>query len=232
MNYPTTTICMDRTIAVFQTTTSEPVTPTCFSADGELTTDGGFVNMSKVVSKYGINVLSYNVDTAKFEMSPIVGWIHVNQTQKHTFLSISTEHGQTLHISNFHLIYVSDCAKSKHTTVFAEKVRVGKCLFVKNGNNSLIESKVTDIKIVDKVGVYAPLTVNGNIIVNNILASCYTNYNDIQLQKRVFSFVIWVKYCFELICPVYNYTPSNCVIYVSDLYGILVFLNLLKIFVH
>lgn len=179
--------------------------------------------MSELVKEKQIQVLSHNSKTGQFEMSPIIYWIHANPAHEAKFILLSTESGHKLHISDLHLIYVSDCV-SANRTVFAKMVRRGHCLFVKNeGDDKLIQSKVIEIEEISKVGIYAPLTENGNIVVNNVLASCYTNFNDVKGQKLAFSFVLRAKYLFELMFPksfvnlVYNNTFSSN-IGISDLY--------------
>lgn len=157
--------------------------------------------MSELVGKNNIKVLSRNSMTEKLELSPVTYWIHADHSRNIKFLSFSTESGHKLLISHLHLIYETDCAGAS-STVFAKKVQKDNCVYVKNeADGRLVESKVIDIEEVEKTGIYAPITQNGNIVVNDVLASCFAEHEDENLQKLSFSLVMWAKSYFELVFP-------------------------------
>jgi hypothetical protein len=97
----------------------------------------------------------------------------------------------------------------RRQAVYAEDVRVGDCLFVvvsellrtslasdaqsrhirkfQSARDSYFEeTRVTAVSIVREHGVYSPMTSNGDVVVNGILASCYNVVNNKYMQKTFF----------------------------------------------
>ena len=58
---------------------------------------------------------------------------------------------------------------------------------------------VVNVEEKDQLGVYAPLTSQGNIIVDDILASCYSDFDSHELQHMVFLPFRWMYRLFEFI---------------------------------
>lgn len=158
-------------------------------------------------------------------------WLHVNASQEAEFVVLTTESGHSLSVTNYHLIYETDC-RGDSKTVFATKVNVGSCVFV-NRNGEIKESKVIEKYRETKVGIYAPITTNGNIVVNGVLASCFTNHENEVFQKLIYSFLhstsrIVAKFIPAAIIEFFWSSPLNAVIDVPQAF--LSFLDLEKIF--
>lgn len=142
------------------------------------------MQMSELAAMKDVQVLSRNGKN-QLEMSTVYSWIHANASMEYKFFVFTTESGHKLTITSLHLLYESDC-QGNSKTVFAKKVEIGKCLYV-NDNGVLKESKVVDKTEEIKKGIFAPITYNGNILVNDVLASCFTNYENEFLQKFLHS---------------------------------------------
>ena len=78
-----------------------------------------------------------------------------------------------------------DAAKVNQKPVLAEEVEVGDCLYTRDGND-LMEQKVISKQVVTEVGIYAPMTANAKIIVNDVLASCNNVYESQSLTNSFF----------------------------------------------
>ena len=81
---------------------------------------------------------------------------------------------RTIQLTKRHLIIKSENSKS-FGTFFAEKVKPGdfvKVLSSPNGS-SLVTARVKKVSLKRNYGAFAPLTADGTIVVNGILASCY-----------------------------------------------------------
>jgi len=157
----------------------------CFHGDSSVVTNYGPMKMSDIVGRDDIQVLTRNADQ-QLELSTVYSWLHADSKMVHDFVVFETESGHKLSITGAHLIYESDC-RGNSQTIFAQKVQVGKCLFV-NDNGEIKESKIVEKSMENKVGIYAPITENGNIVVNDVLASCFTNYENEAVLKIVYSF--------------------------------------------
>jgi len=84
--------------------------------------------------------------------------------------------------------------------MYAKKVQIGNCLLV-NVDDKLVESKVVSRKMEKKTGVYAPVTSNGNIVVNDVLASCFTNMESESIQQLMYSFLIAIRDVLSYVLP-------------------------------
>jgi hypothetical protein len=113
---------------------------------------------------------------------------------KTEFIRIELTDGKGLKITSKHYIYKAECShenelipfdKINHIPVFAEKVKVGDCLYVLTDEKSGFEQRrVQKIDTVEEIGIYAPITSNKNIIVNDIYASCFNIINNRFIQDR------------------------------------------------
>jgi hypothetical protein len=56
----------------------------------------------------------------------------------------------------------------------AVDVKIDDCIHVVK-NSALHSTQVLSIEKIEDVGIYAPLTANGNIVVNSVLTSCHSN---------------------------------------------------------
>ena len=62
---------------------------------------------------------------------------------------------------------------------------VGNEVIISN-NGSSYASKITKITVETRQGAFAPLTEEGNLIVNNVLSSCYAKIDDANLAHHAF----------------------------------------------
>jgi hypothetical protein len=158
----------------------------CFHGDDSVVTNYGPMKMSDLVGRDDIQVLTRTADQ-RLELSTVYSWLHADPNVKTDFIVFTTESGHKLPITGAHLIYETDC-NGNSQAIFAKRVQVGKCLFV-NDNGEFKESKIVEKTTEMKTGIYAPITENGNIVVNDVLASCVTNYENEALMNIIYSFV-------------------------------------------
>lgn len=97
--------------------------------------------------------------------------------QKREFVEIRTESGSKITVTPAHLLLSTSLLSSQNVErrqkyVFADRIQEGDLLLV-NINGSLVPDRVQRVSATLSRGVYAPLTVEGTIIVDNVVASCY-----------------------------------------------------------
>ncbi|ETN80288.1 hint module [Necator americanus] len=100
------------------------------------------------------------------------------------------ESGDSLKITDNHLMYVANCNGNETETlrlVPAREARIGQCVQIMGSAASLAGRKITSIGKVTGVGIYAPLTTTGDIMVNRVLVSCHSNLALKTLQQTFFS---------------------------------------------
>lgn len=95
------------------------------------------------------------------------------------YIEIETENPKRrMQLTRKHLIIKSE-NKIKFETIFAEKVKPGDFVKVLSANGSfMLTTKVKKVSLQRNYGAFAPLTVEGTILVNGIMASCYALTED------------------------------------------------------
>uniref|UniRef100_A0A914RB27 Uncharacterized protein n=1 Tax=Panagrolaimus davidi TaxID=227884 RepID=A0A914RB27_9BILA len=151
----------------------------CFSGDTTVeTVKGKKIRMDELT--VGEWILSGDSNGGELGHSKVNSWIHKKPNQVAEFLMFTLENGQTLKITKKHYIYKGNCqnvnnsASNSYEMAYAENVSIRDCLFSLNQRKQLIETRISRIELIKEKGIYAPLTENGNLIVNGIFASCYS----------------------------------------------------------
>lgn len=158
----------------------------CFSADMIVQTPGG----SKRMDELEVGDLVLSIDQNLISYSPVVMFLHNKPEEEAIYKQIETVDGQSIKLTDFHLIYITNCKKKETLRlVHAKDVKVGHCIHtVSDKNRSILRSnKVKEVTEKREKGIYAPLTASGDLMVNNVLASCHSNMAVQTLQHTFFS---------------------------------------------
>jgi len=118
------------------------------------------------------------------------------------FHVIRTKTGRNLTLTPKHLIYK---AENNNTNLgsddstspqprFAMNIRKGDFVFVFDKNSGMIMDEVVSNDIEIRKGTYSPLTSHGSIIVEDILASCYSELEDHSLLHMAFAPARWFNH--------------------------------------
>lgn len=123
--------------------------------------------------KVGDEVL---VITAKGNVvfSPVIAFHERLPSVKAEFVIIKTEDHHTLQLSPLHLIFYNGSAQP----VMATAIQPGDYVYTVDPEEYELpvnkrESKVVSVYKVNGIGAYAPLTMEGTVIVDGVVASCY-----------------------------------------------------------
>jgi hypothetical protein len=152
----------------------------CFPGTSYVTVEGrGRVPLTSV--KVGERVLASNSE-GHVTYSDVMLFLHHDTTAIGSFYSLQADSGHVIQLTANHLIYRSRC-RTNHTTnnfascaeaVFADDVRVGDTLFhVASDKKYVVTSRVVSITVERIAGMYAPLTSAGNVVVDDVIVSCY-----------------------------------------------------------
>lgn len=102
------------------------------------------------------------------------------------YFVIQTENPKRkLYLTKLHLLYIRARFSSFWQVKFAKLVQKGDLVKV-NSDGKLVEAEVTNIYVSNERGSIAPLTGEGNIIVDGVLASCYALLEDHYLADSIF----------------------------------------------
>lgn len=182
--------------------TANPPSQTCFSAKAEVQVEGvGVVRMDAL--KIGDSIL-----TSSNVYSKVYTFGHYSPEGKMDVVEIRTNHmDKALEVSPLHMLYVNK------KLVPASQVKVGDILTSVNG----LVAKVQSVRTVHGVkGVYAPHTVEGNLVVNGVVASNYITLPE--LEGTNFEFQAFLQhlamgpyraYCFTVGCENETYTVDG-----------------------
>ncbi len=154
----------------------------CFSTDVEVQTPSGPKTMDEV--RIGDLVLTMEHNVLQF--SPVESFLHRLPEKKVAFRRIVCTDGSSVTLTAEHFIYVLPCESPEGTKAImksSKNVKVGEdCLIkVSQSENKQKRIQVESNCVVMSTGAYSPLTENGNIITNNIFASCHSVF-----QNKVF----------------------------------------------
>lgn len=148
--------------------------------------DGRVLSMSNL--SVGDRVLAVDHQGA-LVYSEVIGFMHRDVTKPMTFQVLWTDDGRRTTLTGDHLIYsVPDNGsavvprREDDSPVYADSVRVGQFVFrpepSENGNKRrerIITARVARLSRDVFDGVYAPLTSEGTIVVDDAVTSCYAS---------------------------------------------------------
>ena len=160
--------------------------PGCFPPQAKVLTPDKNVTMEDL--KIGTPVLVLN-EKGKLTYSPVIAFLDHSDDAELKYTTIETEDGTEITLTRSHLIYKANHGNSsqlqKSTDIqplFASKVKVNDYIYTRSGQCKAVQpSKVVKITNTKKTGAYAPLTLEGTIIVDSALASCYAVIDDHRL---------------------------------------------------
>ncbi|XP_048239523.1 uncharacterized protein LOC124133516 isoform X3 [Haliotis rufescens] len=143
----------------------------CFPGHTTVVLEGGHtVNMKDI--RVGDRVLSLT-DQGNIDYSEVYLIIHSDEYRMNNYINISTTKHYIQSSPDHHIYLVSD--GTKHT-VPAAQVKLADRVLIYNHEKTLFEEEVvTGLSTSTEIGVFAPLTMSGTIVVNGVLASCYVD---------------------------------------------------------
>ncbi|KAI6173326.1 Intein splicing protein [Aphelenchoides besseyi] len=163
----------------------------CFTADTMVRLSSGEQKRMDEL-KQGDWVLSAN--GSQMVYANVESWIHRMPEIEADFHRIELTDGKVLKLTAKHYLYKTECTaedrpiafeKVNSHPVYAERVNEGDCLYAipENENSYFVQKRVKKVDIVTERGIYAPMTSNGDIVVNDIFASCFNILNNRVMQQ-------------------------------------------------
>ncbi|KAM4698139.1 indian hedgehog protein [Rhinophrynus dorsalis] len=121
--------------------------------------------------------------------SDFLNFLDQDPQAEHVFQVIETlDPPARLSLTPTHLIFAADnfsTPASDFQAVFASRVRPGQYILVL-GVPGLIPAKVISVSTQKDIGVYAPLTHHGTLVVDNVVVSCFAVVQKQRLAQLVF----------------------------------------------
>ena len=105
-------------------------------------------------------------------VDPVITFIHRQPEVLQEFIRITTlKKSKILVITEDHLLFVEK--EGRASAIPAREVSVGDTVYVRGDQDALETDVVQSISSVIEKGVYAPVTLSGTILVNDVHTSCY-----------------------------------------------------------
>ena len=103
-----------------------------------------------------------------------LGWLHREANVNGNFLKISTN-STSIGLTPTHLIFRTSVADGSLESVFANQIEEGDKLVSLRGSKTT-EEEVVAVEEIGERGYWAPLTMEGTLLVDGLLASCYAAF--------------------------------------------------------
>ena len=105
-------------------------------------------------------------------VDPVITFIHRQPEVLQEFVRITTlKKSKILVITEDHLLFVEK--EGRASAIPAREVRIGDTVYVRGDQHAVETDVVQSISSVIEKGVYAPVTLSGTILVNDVHTSCY-----------------------------------------------------------
>jgi len=121
--------------------------------------------------------------------SEVIAFLDRSPSEKRQFIRLTTKSGRVLTLTPAHLVPMES------GSVFAANVQPGDKILVNDADAASAKNEVdsrlrwdsvNETKLVIEEGVYAPLTMEGNLFVDDVVASCYAIVNSQSLAHYSF----------------------------------------------
>lgn len=133
----------------------------CFPADATLRNDGG-----KVITMEEL-ALREKVAIGRGEHSDVYFFGHRSENDVAEFVTIVHDRSaRRLRLSPMHYLYVNGALQTAQTVQVGDRLR---------GDNGSDDVKVTSVKMEKARGLYAPTSLHGDLLVDDVIVSSYTS---------------------------------------------------------
>ena len=166
----------------------------CFPPGATVRTLNGSITMDTL--HLGMEVLSLSLD-GQLVYSPVIAFLDKDTKRESKYTTIETEDGTALTLTRSHLIHsitqendavLNNPNRLSALPVFASKIKVNDYVYVTSEQLPQLRlSRVVKVTNSKQKGNYAPLTLEGTIIVDGVLASCYAVIDDHRMAHTSFS---------------------------------------------
>ncbi|XP_037132309.1 indian hedgehog B protein-like [Syngnathus acus] len=163
----------------------------CFPGDALVTVENGLQKFIRDL-RPGEPVLT--LSGAQLVYSQVLTFLDRDPAAHKLFYTLKTKNGARLSLTAAHLLFVSkgNCSEGEPPTpgslrtVYACDARPGQCVLVADGPSGTL-SRITRVTVTERRGAFAPLTAQGTLVVDGVVASCYAVVEGHSLAHRAFS---------------------------------------------
>lgn len=159
----------------------------CFTANGTVVVaDGSRRRMADL--EVGDHVLSLDRASGRLVYSEVILFLDRSPRDSRKFLRLRTRGGKSVLLTPSHLVLrLGEGLQTEQ--VFAAQVEVGDHVMVRDSADVFVRDTVVSVEAqwVQHGGVYAPLTRTGTLLVDDVLVSCYAQFNSQTVAHLAFA---------------------------------------------
>ena len=163
------------------------------------TPGGGKKTLASLVPGERVMALS---DAGRVVYSPVILFLHREQQRRSTFLALQTADGHRLVLTPHHLVFLASQYNLRHGEYkarFASRAQKGDYVLIHGSGDQVRPSRIISISVEDGVGIYSPLTQDGTVFVDGVLASTYAVVEDHRLAHWAFGPVRFLFSIYQLL---------------------------------
>ncbi|CAF1304377.1 unnamed protein product [Adineta steineri] len=179
---PRSTVTIIQTVTQIETQTVAPVQPfrpVCFHGETTVLKQDGSICLMRNLA-VGDRILASREYQSPLVWSTVLAvdvYQYYNEKKPIEYLEIHTSSlSPALYITPAHSLLLKKYNNIQPRYTFANEARVGDYIYLINGEQTLEEVTITYIRTRKFYDAYAPLTFEGNFIVNNVLVSAYGTF--------------------------------------------------------
>lgn len=155
-----------------------------FSGDVQLRLRNGTQILMKHL-QIGDEILTADPESGTLRFEKVQFFLHRDPYLIADFIRVKVESGKFLDLTGQHGIFASENSEVKNFRFkFAENLQIGEFLLIFDGIQ-LRPDRITNLTIIRRQGIFAPMTVGSTIVVNEIFASCYAKSMDDRLNRHL-----------------------------------------------
>merc|ERR1712002_289906 len=150
----------------------------CFDTNSLVETESGRKKMSELV--LGDALATYDQNKGKF-FTKFLGWLDRGSSVGY-FLEVKTKNGRRMRLTGNHLIFIFN--DGRQIATYAKDLQPTDILLSLN-EEKIEKTEIASLDYVYSNGYRAPLTEEGTLLVDGILASCYASFDHWYSHKMV-----------------------------------------------
>ncbi|CAF3478283.1 unnamed protein product [Adineta steineri] len=152
----------------------------CFSNDSIVQlTNGEYKHISLI--KPGDKLLT--IEKSFIKSTEMIMMLHKSKLEKALFYTFRTKSGHQISLTENHLVPIKSHFNNNEKYIPAKEIQKGDLLFILLNNRTIKYSPIICKTIEIKQAYYAPLTIKGTLLINNILSSCFANVKNHNLAQ-------------------------------------------------
>lgn len=150
----------------------------CFPQEATVSLESG-VRVPMTGIKIGDRVMAGVRSSGELVYSSVVAWLDRRANTTAQYTRVTTKSGHSLVMSPNHVTFIKNNKNRQLISKFASDLNKGDLLLTvdKEIKSELVWSAIESIHAVISTGAYVPLTSEGTIVVDGVLASCYASFD-------------------------------------------------------